>query len=145
MPEIKTNKPPRGYSMIIGDRSAFAYSELYLTEESNKHCGKAEFFSTPVGVVISLEVSGLPDNENKNNCGKYKIYEMRISKDYFAYRCEEKRSIPPIFSKDGFAWSTYLSDKITPREIIGKEISLMCVKKGKKKAENIACGIIKSK
>ena len=101
--------------------------------------GRAYFYRTPSGVLVVTNVSGLPDPHDK--C-KSPIFAYHIhtgescsgnAEDPFAdalthynpNSCSHPYhagDMPPLFGANGTAFSAFLTDRFTIREIIGKTV-----------------------
>lgn len=101
--------------------------------------GNMRFYQTGKGVIVMVEISGLPTSNDK--C-KSPIFAMHIHKggscsgnesDYFANTLTHYNpnncphpyhagDMPPLFSANGQAFSVFLTNRFTVKEIIGKTI-----------------------
>lgn len=126
--------------------------------------GTVRFFRTPYeGVLISAEVSGLPDRRNG------------MRSDYFAMHIHEKGDcsgsfenvgmhynpenrphpyhagdLPPLLSNDGYAWTAFYDERFTVGEIIGRAVIIhahrddFTTQPSGDSGEMIACGRIEA-
>ncbi len=95
--------------------------------------GRAEFYRAPLsGVVVSVEVYGLPDN------GGSKFYGMHIHEFGNCAKPFDKTGnhynplnvshpdhagdMPPLLSNNGYAWMAFYDTRFDINEIIGKSI-----------------------
>lgn len=115
---------PDAVAVIKGDES---YKDLK---------GKVSFYRTPYeGVLVSAEVSGLPDRRNGMRSGFFAmhIHENGDCSDSFMnvgmhYNPEMKQhpdhagDLPPLLSNDGFTWTAFYDERFTIGEIVGKAL-----------------------
>ncbi|MBQ7974824.1 MAG: superoxide dismutase family protein [Clostridia bacterium] len=128
--------------------------------------GIAAFYQLQTGVIVAVQISGLP--QQQDICKK-PIFAMHIHSggsctgnetDYFAdalthYNPNDcnhpyhSGDLPPLFGVKGRAFSTFLSDRFTVREIIGKTIIIhsnpddFTTQPSGNSGTKIACGVIK--
>lgn len=124
-----------------------------------------KFFQTKAGVLVSVEASGLPKNDDV--C-KEPIFAMHIHSgmsctgnktDNFADAMTHYNpdncphpyhagDMPPIFGVNGTAFSVFLTDRFSVKEIIGKSVIIhanpddFTTQPSGNSGEKIACGII---
>jgi len=156
------------YSNLLCGRRPFAKADIKGSAQYPSIVGTVEFFSTPMGVVVSAEVSGLPyDSEAK--CTP-QIYGFHI---HNAGRCtgtpDEPFSdagghfnpedcphpahagdMPNLFGNRGYAWSAFLTDRLSPEDIMGRAVIIhseaddMRTDPSGNSGKRIACGVIVS-
>lgn len=101
--------------------------------------GRVNFYQTRMGVIVSAEISGLPQNQDK--C-EQPVFGFHIhsgtqcegnADDPFAgaqghYNPDEcmhpyhAGDLPPLFGADGCAFSAFLTDRFSVKDIIGKTV-----------------------
>ncbi len=127
--------------------------------------GQVIFYGTRGGVVVALEITGLP--KGMGNCDK-PILAFHIHSgnscdgndiDPFAnagghlniYNCKHpyhSGDMPPLMSANGKAFSVFLTDRFTVSEILGKTVILhgspddFMTEPSGNAGEKIACGVI---
>lgn len=101
--------------------------------------GIVRFYNTPVGILISTQVSGLPTQNKKctspvfgfhihegEACTGNESDEFANTKmHYNPQNCPHPYhtgDMPPLFGNNGFAVSVFLTDRFTWKEIIGKTV-----------------------
>ncbi len=100
--------------------------------------GKASFTQTHRGVLVTLEVSGLPKaapcsggifalhiHEGESCTGNEADAFRDAKAHYNPYNCPHPYhagDLPPLFAGDGYAYMTVLTDRFTVQEIVGKVI-----------------------
>lgn len=135
--------------------------------------GYAAFIPNEKGTLVSvsvygLPVDGLPESDEKCGNGQGGVFGMHIhaggsctgnADDPFAdagshynpYSCEHPYhagDMPPLFADDGEAHIAYITNRFTPREIIGKIIIIhknpddMHTQPSGNSGDKIACGEI---
>lgn len=129
--------------------------------------GRISFFTTPQGVVVVWEVSGLPYTPGQCN---QRIFGMHIHEggsctgtptDPFAGtkahynpgRCPHPHhagDLPPLFGNRSYAWGAVLTDRFTLDRVIGRTIVIHALRDdfttdpSGNSGEKIACGVIMS-
>lgn len=129
--------------------------------------GTAQFYQTKFGVIISVNITGLPKPYTK--CSS-PVFGMHIHegyectgniKDPFANAMTHYNpdncphpyhagDLPPIFGADGYAFSSFLTSRFSVKEIIGKVIILhsspddFTTQPAGNSGIKIACGKIRS-
>lgn len=138
--------------------------------------GAVRFRQTNRGVIVSAEISGLP-TRLRRGCGDnifgFHIHEgrecagvtqpmgeMRNNRDPFAAAMTHYNpggcahpfhsgDLPPLFGNNGFAQMSFLTDRFTVREIIGRVVIIhdraddFNSQPSGNSGEKIACGVIK--
>lgn len=130
-----------------------------------KISGMVRFYETRGGVVVAAEITGLP---NPDDICKSPIFGFHIhdggmcqgnAEDPFAdagthynpHSCPHPYhagDLPPLFGADGNAFSAFLTDRFTVREILGKTVILhanpddFTTQPSGNSGTKIACGII---
>ena len=128
--------------------------------------GVVRFYQTKSGVIVLAEISGLPKSENK--C-KQPIFAFHIHSgdscsgnetDVFADALSHYNpnncphpyhagDMPPLFGVNGHAFSMFLTDRFSVREIIGKTVIIhsgpddFSSQPAGNSGIKIACGVIK--
>lgn len=129
--------------------------------------GTMRFYQTNSGVIVMVQVSGLPYNTDK--C-KSPIFAMHIhsgascsgnASDYFANAMTHYNpngcphpyhagDMPPLFGANGYAFSVFLTNRFSVREIIGKTVIIhshpddFTTQPAGNSGTKIACGEIRS-
>ena len=127
--------------------------------------GIAYFYSTSMGVMVAIEVNGLPMGIDKCN---NKIYAVHIheggsctgnEKDMFVNTMGHYNpnmcmhpyhagDMPPLFESDGYAFMIYLTKRFSINEIIGRTIIIHSMtddfrtQPSGDSGDKIACGVI---
>ena len=128
--------------------------------------GRMNFYQADNGVLVIVEVYGLPRGDGK--CGS-PIFAFHIhdgsscsgeSMDPFSnamshynpYGCihpYHAGDLPPLFGNDGYAFSAFLTNRFSVREIVGKTVIIhsepddFTSQPSGNSGEKIACGQIK--
>lgn len=118
---------PAAYAQILGDSSNRDLRGLVL------------FFQNPGGVILCIEVFGLPIGEGL--CGD-KVFGLHIhegrsctgdatnpfahaGEHYNPSNCphpEHAGDLPPLFGNNGYAWTAFATNRFTVAEVIGRTI-----------------------
>ena len=127
--------------------------------------GTVEFYHTKMGVLVSARVSGLPTGNNicekpifafhihsGGSCtGNTSDYFADVSSHYNPWSCPHPYhagDMPPLFGVDGFAFLTFLTDRFSIEEIIGKTVIIhsgsddFSTQPSGNYGSKIACGVI---
>lgn len=160
------NNGAQTYSSLLSGRRPFARAELKGSSEYPAIVGTVDFFATPLGVVVSTQVSGLPyDSEapcapqiygfHIHNAGKCTGTAQEPFSDAGAHY--DKRGcthpshsgdLPPLFGNQGYAWGAVLTDRFFPEDIMGRSVIVhseaddMRTDPAGNSGRRIACGII---
>jgi len=127
----------RGFSGLFGQREKAIARVSGIAEYPNIR-GSVRFYDTPIGVLVVADISGLPIGEK---C-KEKIFGFHIHE---GQSCTGNESdpladtlghydnggcphpyhagdMPSLFCSDGYAFLSFLSNRFTIEEIIGKTV-----------------------
>lgn len=120
------------YEALLKDRSPCASS--YITnckEKSKSNSGKVSFFTTPMGTAVRVALTSVPFF-----CEEYEPCFMEIEEKRNSRYRSITSSLPPIFTHKGSGSMTFMTDRFSAADIIGKRINF------KKNDRIIATGII---
>ena len=115
-------------------RAVIAGSPAY----PNLH-GEVKFYQTPAGLLLAAEVTGLPADSGP--CGG-KVFGFHIhaggscsgtpedpfqdaGSHYNPGDCPHPQhagDLPPLFSSSGYAWTAFLTQRLTPDEVLGHTV-----------------------
>lgn len=127
--------------------------------------GNVRFYRVGAGVIIVTQVTGLPsyDDRCKSPVFGFHIHEGEqctgnindpfadVGSHYNPYECPHPYhagDMPPLFGAEGTAFSAFLTDRVSLREIIGKTVIIhsmpddFTTQPGGNSGEKIACGKI---
>lgn len=161
-----SNQKTPDFSYFIRQRPS-AYAYISGSEQYPKITGLAKFHQTNSGVIVSVNISGLPSPHKV--CGS-PIFGMHIhdgksctgnEKDPFADAMTHYNpdncphpyhagDLPPLFGANGYAFSSFLTDRFSVKQIIGKTIIIhsspddFTTQPAGNSGKKIACGVIKS-
>ncbi len=154
------------YSNLLCGRRPFARADIKGAAEYPALRGVVEFFSTPAGVVVSAEISGLPYNAEEkcapqiygfhiHNAGKCTGSADEPFSDAGSHLNLEdcphpahSGDMPNLFGNHGYAWSAYLTDRFSPEDIMGRAVIIhsdaddMHTDPSGNSGKRIACGVI---
>lgn len=148
------NKKPDAKAVVKGSKN---YSKIN---------GTVEFFQTKYGTIVKAKIKGLPDNKEKCKSPLFAFHIHSGSKcsgnaeDPFADalthynpdNCNHPYhagDMPPLFGNDGYAYMTFLTNRFSVDEIIGKTVIIhinpddFMTQPSGNAGMKIACGIIK--
>lgn len=146
------------FAIIRGSR---AYPKIH---------GVVKFRQTNRGTLVSVEISGLPTQARLGeNCGDgifgFHIHEGRMCgaekgdpfgeamSHYNPHDCAHpfhSGDLPPLFGNRGYALMSFLTDRFTVNEIIGRVVIIhskpddFTTQPSGNSGEKIACGVIKA-
>ncbi len=152
------------HSQLICGRRPFAHAVISGSPKYPDIEGNVEFFSTPMGIVVCSEIYNLPHGD-KNKPGSTQVYGFHI---HNAGKCTgtdfadagphfdktnsphpmHSGDMPPLFGNNGYAWSSFLTDRITPEDVIGRSVIIhespddMSTQPSGNSGARIACGVI---
>ena len=99
-----------GADTLCRGRTPFATSEISAEVETENVEGIAEMYYTPLGMLVRVGVTGLEDG----------VFSLILGKEG-----ELNVYLPPLYARDGEAWCTALTGKISPSQILGGEIRIV--------------------
>ena len=117
-------------------RSPFAGVDIYGMGANRGVRGRADFYYTPLGMLICVSVKGLA-GENGVYCLSF------VSADERSEEVGMKCVIPPLYERNGYAWCSALTGKVSPSEIFGKRVVMRSLRRGYEKVE-VASGVVRS-
>lgn len=148
------NKKPHSFANICG---SYEYPDIH---------GQVRFFQTKYGTLVVTEVFGLPREykECQDAIFACHIHEGAMCagncidpfgqamSHYNPDSCDHPYhagDLPPLFGNDGYAFSVFLTDKFSPREIIGRTLIIhsapddFTTQPSGNSGARIACGVIR--
>ncbi len=149
------------------NKRPYAYAKIKGSNEYPAIEGIALFYKVTAGVIISLQLKGLPASQN--NCKK-QIFAVHIhsggsctgnNTDPFSDALTHYNpdgcvhpyhagDMPPIFGANGLGFSAFLTNRFSADEIIGKTVIIhsapddFTTQPAGNSGKKIACGIIVS-
>lgn len=154
------------YSSLLRGRRPFARAELRGSAEYPTINGTVEFYSTPMGVVVSAEVRDLPYDKDSpcspqiygfhiHNAGKctgtveepFSEAGSHFSKSNCPHP-SHSGDLPPLFGNQGYAWCAFLTGRFSPEDIMGRSVIVHSAPDDLKSdpsgssGKRIACGVI---
>ncbi len=115
---------------ILKDRMPCATSLVTNCREKSEG-GRVSFFSTPMGTAVSVALTSIPFF-----CDEYEPCFIEIEEKRNSRYKSVTASLPPVFTRLGIGNMTFMTDRFSAADIIGKRINL------KKNDSVIATGII---
>ncbi|MCH5324273.1 MAG: superoxide dismutase family protein [Eubacterium sp.] len=128
-------------------------------------CGVLRFYRTGGGVLCAAEISGLPDKDTPCRSGVFGFHihggeccsgnaddpfadaEMHYNPENYPHPYHAG-DMPPLFSNCGYAFSVFLTDRFSLRDVIGKTVIIhskpddFTTQPSGNSGEKIACGRI---
>lgn len=160
------NNGTQSYSSLLSGRRPFAHADLRGSSEHPNIKGTVDFFATPLGVVVSTQVSGLPYDKDDpcapqiygfhiHNAGKctgsaeapFEDAGAHFDKHGCAHPAHSG-DLPPLFGNQGYAWSAVLTDRFFPEDVMGRSVIVHAeaddfrTDPSGNSGKRIACGII---
>lgn len=147
-------------------RKPDAVAQVSGSAAYRKLSGTVSFFQMQEGVLVRAEFTGLPGSVKKcggavlgfhihegNACTGTRQDPFADAKDHYnPDKCEHPYhagDMPPLFSNNGYAFMTFLTDRFTVREIIGRAVIVhsnpddFTTQPSGNSGTKIACGIIR--
>lgn len=151
-------------SSIIRDRSPSAYAKISGSNEHKNLNGTVNFYVTPIGVVVSAEINGLPHGAGSGP----QIFGFHIHEGYSCTGTEtdpfsaagahfskvqakhpfHSGDLPPLFGNNGYAWYAVLTDRFSISDIIGRTVIVhanpddFSTQPSGNSGKRIGCGVI---
>lgn len=148
------------YGNILSKHVPEAVAWVQGNEKNKRLSGIVSFYSTMrKGILISAEMFGLPDEENKTGFYGMHIHEYGNCKKDFSqtgnhYNPDKTMhpmhagDLPPLLSNHGYAWMAFYDDRLSIREVIGRSIVIhrqrdnFSAQPSGDSGDKIACGVI---
>ena len=108
------------YEIILRGRTPGAVVHISGNAGATDLSGEAELYTTPLGVVICAEFSGLPET------GRTEIFGLRVGND-----------VLPVYARTGDAWCASITHRTGVSDIIGQTVSVL-----RGRSESIGCGTV---
>lgn len=125
-----------GTGELCRGRVPIAYADICGEQGYGAVKGEASFYYTPIGVLVRASVSGLD--------GKSGVYSLSLTSPAGRRQSDASESaIPPLYDRNGYAWCSALTKKLSPCELLGKRISMRALHRGAEQ-EEIASGVIRA-
>jgi hypothetical protein len=105
--ETKRELKKGAYELILAGRHPSAVARLSPSKDDGAMRGEAEFYMTPLGVVLCAEVDGLP----KEQSGM--VFGLCIGDDQM-----------PIYACAGSAWCAIMTGYRSVSDLIGKPLTV---------------------
>ncbi len=118
------------YESLLKDRMPCASSYITNCKEKNEG-GKVSFFSTPMGTAVRVALTSIPFF-----CEDYEPCFIEIEEKRNSRYRSVTASLPPIFTHHGMGSMTFMTDRFSAADIIGKRINF------KKNDLVVASGVI---
>ena len=123
----QNGSPCIGTEALCRGRTPFASAYIYGETANGDINGYAELYYTPLGMLVKVGVSGLEDG----------VYSLSLGREG-----QIILFLPPLYAKNGSAWCTALTGKISASEILGTDINIIGYHE--KERTDIAYGVIQS-
>ena len=94
---------------LFCDRIPFALSSISQIGERGSVSGKAELYYAPMGMFVRVWARGLEDG----------VYSLVLRAG------EIRLYLPPLYARDGYAWTEALTGKISPSEMLHGSVDIM--------------------
>lgn len=147
------------------NRRANAWAAIRGGQDYPRLLGSVKFFQTQAGVLVLAEVWGLPSQEKNpsgffgfhihsgGGCGRTGEMEFGEAEGHLnptgVPHPEHMGDLPPLFAKNGYAWTVFLTSRFTIRDILGRTVILhaspddFTSQPSGNAGKMIACGVIR--
>ena len=155
---------PRTYATLIRDRRPSAMARIIGSPAHASLRGEVEFYVTPLGILVSAEVRGLPHRvAGRPHVFGFHIHEGGLCSgdagDPFANAGGHYNptrvphpwhagDLPPLFGNDGYAWMAVLTNRFRLSDILGRTVIVhdspddFVSQPAGNAGERIGCGVI---
>ena len=158
MAEISSNL---SFSEILGSERPQAVAWFQGKNAPSQIGGFAKFYVTSFGgVLVEVEVYGLPDKKGYSNFYALHIHEYGDCRGNFIHTGEHYNpgevkhpnhagDMPPLISKNGYAWASFFDGRFSVTDLIGRSIVIhggaddFTTQPSGNAGEKIACGVIR--
>lgn len=154
------------FAELIGEQRPLACARINGDRLHDSLHGLACFYPVAGGVLVTAEVSGLPTSSNscENNIFAFHIHEgnsctgnatdpfAAVGPHYNPNNCPHPQhagDLPPLFGNDGYAWTSFFTNRFTVNEVIGRTVIIhsrpddFTSQPAGNSGEKIACGEIR--
>ena len=153
--------PNLSFSELLGSERPQAVAWFQGNDDSSQLGGFVKFYATSFGgVLVEVEVYGLPDKKGYSNFYALHIHEHGICSDGFIHTGEHYNpgealhpyhagDMPPLISNNGYAWGSFFDGRFSVTELIGRSIVIhakaddFTTQPSGNSGEKIACGVIR--
>ena len=106
------------YDHVCWGRRPFAVAELRGNDGYPSVRGRVWFYATPAGVLISADLSGLPDTAEQNErMGAAFRVCLESEKGRSCHTPRLCSLIPPLYGRNGSAWCEVVTGKLSPSDL----------------------------
>lgn len=156
--------PYPNYTSLLRQRPQ-AWARVRGSDQYPEIQGNVRFHQTAHGVLVSAEIAGLPKpggtcdrpifafhiHEGDSCTGNREDPFANVRMHYNPYNCPHPYhagDMPPLFGVNGYAFSAFLTDRFTVREIIGRTVIIhskpddFTTQPSGNSGVKIACGVI---
>lgn len=148
------------FASTLSQREPDAVAWIKGDKDSPNLSGHVSFYRTiRRGILVSAEVFGLPDGENKSGFYGMHIHEHGDCRDEFAHtgthynpenvpHPQHAGDMPSLLSNHGYAWMAFYDHRFTIEEILGKSVIIhkqrddFTTQPSGDSGEKIGCGVI---
>lgn len=148
------------YGSILSRHIPKAVAWVQGNRENPKLSGVVSFYSTMRrGILISTEIFGLPDKENKTGFYGMHIHQYGNCEKDFSQTGSHYNpgnimhpmhagDLPPLLSNHGYAWMAFYDDRFSIDDVIGRSVIIhgqrddFYTQPAGDSGEKIACGVI---
>lgn len=153
--------PNLSFSELLGSERPQAVAWFQGKEDQSQLGGFVKFYATSFGgVLVEIEVYGLPDKEGDSNFYALHIHENGICSDEFVHTGDHYNpkkvlhpyhagDMPPLISSNGYAWGSFFDGRFSATELIGRSVVIhggaddFKTQPSGNAGEKIACGVIR--
>lgn len=137
------------------DIKLYARAELKGSEKHPDIYGIADFYSYENGTIISIEMRNLPDGfhglhiHNGSSCSGADFSSAGLHYNPRGVNHPNHAGdLPPLLSRNGFAWSSFFTSRFMPMSVNGRTIIVhskpddFSANPSGNSGDKIACGVI---
>lgn len=148
------------FASTLSQREPDAIAWIKGNKDNPNLSGHISFYSTiRKGILVSVEVFGLPDEQNKAGFYGMHIHEIGDCEGAFENtgphynpekvpHPEHAGDMPPLLSNHGYAWMAFYDQRFTIEEILGRSVIVhkqrddFTTQPSGDSGEKIGCGVI---
>lgn len=148
------------YGAVLSQRKPDAVAWIKGNEQNPGLSGQMYFYNIArSGILISVEIFGLPDWENATGFYGMHIHEYGDCSDAFQKTGSHYNpgnfqhpmhagDLPPLLSNHGYAWMAFYDHRLSIKEVIGKSVIIhskrddFTTQPSGDSGEKIGCGVI---
>lgn len=123
--ELMKKHPNKGaYGHLCHGRRPFAIADIRGSACYPSVIGTVSFYATPAGVLISADLSGLPQTTKKGRGAVFGVCFASRESERCGHCPKLCSVLPPLYERNGNAWCSVVTGKLSPSDLIDRRVIL---------------------